>query len=277
MDRATLKSSTNRRVILWQSNFSSVCYCKHFKTSVLVFFTFFNFLFFSACDSEETLDFPSEIIQDPRISDSVFNLLLDDSKLISLDYLRNEEMKELNSIEISEFHVAPILAALQMIYLDTLSPTISNIRNYHIHSLCPVQLHESTLTADTLHLNFISWARKGYSGNKKLDDLIKLFGLKIDSLQKEQFILVSEIGINQAMLSAELEKLPFISKAKPNYCAGDGSQIEIIEFTTDFIRLIYSHGWGDCPSGCINRHYWDIGVFGSGTIKILQEYGKPLP
>jgi len=36
-------------------------------------------------------------------------------------------------------------------------------------------------------------------------------------------------------------------------------------------------GWGDCPSGCINRHHWVYQVAADGTITLQREDGPPAP
>jgi len=36
-------------------------------------------------------------------------------------------------------------------------------------------------------------------------------------------------------------------------------------------------GWGDCPSGCVNRHRWAYSVAGDGTVALLREDGPPVP
>lgn len=36
-------------------------------------------------------------------------------------------------------------------------------------------------------------------------------------------------------------------------------------------------GWGDCPSGCINRHDWTFSVTTSGAVTLVSEQGPPVP
>jgi hypothetical protein len=36
-------------------------------------------------------------------------------------------------------------------------------------------------------------------------------------------------------------------------------------------------GWGDCESGCINRHTWHYLVTTTGAISLLSEAGEPVP
>lgn len=36
-------------------------------------------------------------------------------------------------------------------------------------------------------------------------------------------------------------------------------------------------GWGDCPSGCIERHTWTYAVAPDGAVTLLSEGGDPIP
>lgn len=36
-------------------------------------------------------------------------------------------------------------------------------------------------------------------------------------------------------------------------------------------------GWGDCPSGCINRHRWLYAVTNEGDVELLGDEGDPVP
>ena len=36
-------------------------------------------------------------------------------------------------------------------------------------------------------------------------------------------------------------------------------------------------GWGDCPSGCINRHDWAFSVTTAGAVTLVSEAGPPVP
>lgn len=246
------------------------------KNRVLLILLFGVYLFY-ACDSETTANFPTQIIQDSRVSDSIFEILLDDARLICMDYYTNEEMEELEGIEFKEYHVAPILAALQTVYLDSVSTASMDIKKYDVHALCPEQIHKSYIKIDTTSENFNSWKNYDFSDNLNLDLLIDEYDLQLDSIGKDSYVVKTPIGINHESLSRELAKFPFILEANSANCIGDGSHIELIYLSPDFIHLIYSYGWGDCPSGCINRHYWELGIYGSGAIEFMGESGKDLP
>jgi hypothetical protein len=36
-------------------------------------------------------------------------------------------------------------------------------------------------------------------------------------------------------------------------------------------------GWGDCPSGCINKHHWTFSVSPAGKVELVGQTGDPVP
>lgn len=247
------------------------------KNYFFLFFSFLAFAFFPSCDGESTIDFPNKVIQHSNVSDSLFQILLDDTKLLCLNIYAIEEKREMLDIEILNSHIGPIIAALQMVHIDSLLPAAAAVREYDIHALCPVHLHQGMLKADSTSTEIMSWLHNGYSGNGTLDDLIYENNITIDSISPISYNYYSEVGINHTAFAIALKKLDFIIDANASSCIGDGSQIEIIDYTSDFIHFIFSYGWGDCPSGCIKRHYWEIGVYGSGIVELIDESGDKLP
>jgi hypothetical protein len=41
-------------------------------------------------------------------------------------------------------------------------------------------------------------------------------------------------------------------------------------------RYVYTQGWGDCLSGCMQHHYWEFQVTG-GTATLLRSWGDEAP
>ena len=47
--------------------------------------------------------------------------------------------------------------------------------------------------------------------------------------------------------------------------------------TGDGFTVTFEVGWGDCPSGCIDRHRWTYAVSRDGAVTLLDESGSPVP
>jgi len=63
-----------------------------------------------------------------------------------------------------------------------------------------------------------------------------------------------------------------VTYAEPSFVVGDGSDITLHELGS----YTFKYGWGDCMSGCINNHYWEIRIE-DGIAIIVQEWGDDLP
>lgn len=47
--------------------------------------------------------------------------------------------------------------------------------------------------------------------------------------------------------------------------------------TADGFDVVFEVGWGDCPSGCIERHRWTYSVSRDGAVTLISESGPPTP
>jgi hypothetical protein len=47
--------------------------------------------------------------------------------------------------------------------------------------------------------------------------------------------------------------------------------------TDDGYRVEITVGWGDCPSGCIDRHVWIFEVSREGDVELIGEQGPSVP
>jgi hypothetical protein len=63
--------------------------------------------------------------------------------------------------------------------------------------------------------------------------------------------------------------------AEPDGYIGDGDRITF-STTSNTKTYVFSHGWGDCPAGCIERHSWTVTLNYNGSIA-LEESGPPIP
>ena len=51
---------------------------------------------------------------------------------------------------------------------------------------------------------------------------------------------------------------------------------EVTEAGDGWTVLVHA-GWGDCPSGCINKHEWTYSVSRTGEVELTGETGDPVP
>lgn len=80
----------------------------------------------------------------------------------------------------------------------------------------------------------------------------------------------------QAIVEAINEELDALGSAELNHSFGGSSSIEYLEEGSKTV-FIYSHGWGDCPSGCIYHHFWKVKVDKNCDVTLVEQYGDDLP
>jgi Carboxypeptidase regulatory-like domain len=54
-------------------------------------------------------------------------------------------------------------------------------------------------------------------------------------------------------------------------CSWQGTETE------DGYLVTFEVGWGDCPSGCIDRHAWTFAVTRDGKVTLVDDRGSPVP
>lgn len=50
-----------------------------------------------------------------------------------------------------------------------------------------------------------------------------------------------------------------------------------VEPAADGWTVVVTLGWGDCPSGCIEKHMWTYKVTTTGAVALLSETGPEVP
>ena len=70
------------------------------------------------------------------------------------------------------------------------------------------------------------------------------------------------------MLTSIYAQVAGISHAEPNLHYGDGDDI----ISSQVGMYTFKRGWGDCLSGCLYEHFWELQVI-DGDVTLLNEYG----
>ncbi len=128
------------------------------------------------------------------------------------------------------------------------------------------------------------WVKKWLSGNlytgfNRIDTLVENYKLAINSNiilpTAVYFFLNCQESINLLAFCTLLNEIDGISEAYPESTMGDGNNITA-EIFDNYVELNYSYGFGDCPSGCIGRHFWKFRIYYSGVVHFIGESGTPI-
>lgn len=85
----------------------------------------------------------------------------------------------------------------------------------------------------------------------------------------EWYVVQFALRYNPTALIPLLKSRFGVVDIEPNGFIGDG---DTILFDPSSGSYTFSHGWGDCPAGCISRQFWVFSVSSTGLVTLLREY-----
>jgi len=118
------------------------------------------------------------------------------------------------------------------------------------------------------------------TGDPTVDSILDSYQVFLDTSYQHQtnaitIELESKITINVIALRKIFDSIPGVVDTY-NHVIGDGDFISC-KIANDTVTLLYSMGWGDCPSGCTERRTWEFTVFPDCSVRFDGSYGDPLP
>ena len=214
------------------------------------------------------------------IPDSVATAYWFDARLLAVRELQRTGTPQQQSIEATEAVVASFYAALTAVYgAPNVAAVDTVVNRYRIH----------TRGADTQLLVGVdpsaSWVRSWQqgsrlTGNAAVDALMERYSLTLHryyGFGTTPFVaLLSPLPLNMPALATRFNGIAGIRYAEPNVLIGGDRDITASAANGGW-SIEYSLGWGDCPAGCIWRHYWTFAVTGAGAVNVVGSRGNPAP
>jgi hypothetical protein len=154
------------------------------------------------------------------------------------------------------------------------------VERYRIRTFPSPSTRELLVRIDPMHAWTAAW-REGrtLTGNPAVDALLGEFDVSLarfyDWTIGDYALLRTGRPVHAAALARLFSRIDGITNAEENGVGGDGNDIRA-RLQQNGWRLDYSVGFGDCPSGCIERHAWSFFVSASGNVSFLGESGSPL-
>jgi len=214
-------------------------------------------------------------------SGKINELFKNDADRMALRKIYGHGMGNMFRPEIPEALSGTILSALNAVYNARILPardTVIDLLN--IHTLNDIEMNSIMIAADAGNPVMIAFQSGNIrTGLPQLDNLLIPLGFTVESYMSFQkwdlALLSSENNYNLIPIAEALEEIPGVVFAQPAMTIGDGSNIECRIFS-DHIELVYSYGWGDCPSGCIYRRFWKFNVYYDCSVEFIDSYGDAL-
>lgn len=214
------------------------------------------------------------------LNDSTKALYYNDASFIELGQIVKDSIKKVNQIELDEDAILSYYEDLLYIYNNSYKLSNSFFeKGSSIHSHGANTLYQITVSIDTNK----SWAGNWKNGIKitgidEIDAIINSYNLEpsflFDSKNIYWYEIQSRRPINYFSLMEKFKNTSEFINVEPTVLIGGGSQISLT-MDENYKYYKYTFGWGDCPSGCINYHYWEIKLKGK-EIELIDEGGDSL-
>lgn len=191
----------------------------------------------------------------------------------------------MDSIEISQTYSDTLLNALIAVYNATSLPARDTVVSmYEVHAFPNPNINLFAVAADS-NLFWMQQLKNGVfpTGNSTIDSLSNLYNLYVYNylnfnglFSYDVVYFQSDSNYNVLVLSTLYQSIPGVVYTEPGGWGGDGNNITST-INTDHVELIYSIGWGDCPSGCISRRFFKFKVYYDCSVEFVNSYGSILP
>lgn len=236
----------------------------------------------AGCDIVGLGNRTAQRVLDATVPEPLHSAYLKDANRLAVRHLLDEAGPAGREVEIAEEPVNELFTALALVHNATKLAARDSVVAYQIHTKYPPELRELTLSVDSLSPWLQAW-RDGrrFTGNDRIDSLLVAYDLEFVSYRDLKFFqdaawLRSPGPLNLEALAARFEKIGGVLEAHPSPTGGDGSDITASRAAAHWM-LEYSLGFGDCPAGCISRHFWSFRVHPNGLVEFAGSGGPPPP
>ena len=218
---------------------------------------------------------------DSEISDSIKTLFNEDAARLALRDIQSNSSDKENLIIIPAYYVESYYNGLVHIYNANYIPERDVvIDTYKIHTFRYPETHTLIVAVDSTKDWVQEWKNGNrLTGNQKIDELMETYNLQLYHYYSwpilQAAVLFSEEPLNIHALCNKFKPIDGVIYAESDGVIGDGNNITA-SIETNGIKYIFSYGWGDCPAGCISRHYWEFKVKFDGIVQFINSYGDPL-
>lgn len=217
---------------------------------------------------------------DCTASDSVYNRYLYDASYMTMRNFEEQNHTYLDSVDIPMSHVDTLLNALLAVYnVSGLAERDSVVDIYDIHTHPDPSLNNLTLQAydslpwmQNLKINQIP------TGIQTIDSMLSEYNLymhhySMSSNYSHDFVMLQTDSIaNMIALSALFDTVQGVISTWEDGSLNYGISI-IDSIYPTHVELTYSHGWMDCPLGCIYKRYWKFNVYYDCSVEFVESYG----
>jgi hypothetical protein len=209
-------------------------------------------------------------------------LYAEDAAQLALRYVESSRAPADRDPQLPAEIVAAFYNALLHVYNERHQARDSVADMFRIHAFPSLSTHELLVEVDIRADWTAPWlVGEPLTGLAEIDSLVNRYELRITKVFSPApihtyVVLFSKRPLDMRTLGKRFLSIAGIEAADANQFVGAGNDIEgTIE--PGILRLAYSVGFGDCPAGCINRHYWFFEITEDGAARYRGTNGDPIP
>ncbi len=240
----------------------------------LLSLTILIFVLFSCNQTDDTISEPEN---EPE-ANTLESYLHDANQLYFEEIFQDSSHPNLEEPILNSIEVDKIFKIIEAVYKSR-SPQRDTVFDvYQIHKLHCYGLSSIHLRVDTERGEIQNLAENIIpTGESSLDNLLTTYNFDsvAPSRSYPQFpwmTLYTDEAYNMIPLEKEFNDIGSIEIAEFEKGCGNWSPLDITLSRNDNTATItFSLGWGDCPSGCMNRKYWEFEV-SNGTAVFTRTY-----
>lgn len=233
------------------------------KIHIKIFFAAVLLIFFS-CDDEEIIKDDIDTCKENTFSQLSYQQ--DAKELYYNEIIRNQD--HINRLDkyLDTNEVNKLLDIIETVYCLKTEHTDSIFDLYKIHTRYCNSFERISISVDTSSKtinNLINGIRP--TGDSTFDEVLTEFMLdsvetSISYPSSNWVSLITNTEYNLIPAKEKLKELNYISISdSEGVCIGDGDNIQIKRYN-DLDKIVFSIGYGDCPSGCINHKSWEYHI-----------------
>jgi len=215
---------------------------------------------------------------------AVVNSYQDDADRLVLERSINLSLPEADSVQILNVSSDTVMRALLSVYnlTGTMPAADTVVTMFDIHSFGNPPMKEFFFSADST----LPWMQQLSAGNLStgeptLDGIISALNVSLISynpsgISGTAYVLMeTDSNYNLEAFVDDIDALSGVQYCITNIWGGGGPDITA-QINSDHVELTYSYGWGDCPSGCMNKRYWVIKAYYDCTDEFMGSSGSIL-
>jgi hypothetical protein len=218
--------------------------------------------------------------------DSIIANYKDDADRLAIRKFFRNNMSYYDSINIPQAHSDTALDALLAVYNAIDLPARDTVINLlDLHTISSPDINTISIAADS-NLSWMQQLRVGNipTGNSAIDSILLTYHFSIVSYipyfyipSCHRVVIKSAINYNIRPITLLFETNPDVYQAIGWDAENDAWDNITDSIYQDYVGLIYSLGWDDCPAGCASMRYWKFKVYFDCSVEYMGSYGTPLP